>query len=309
MLRRLVVGLAAVAFAALVVVGLVGCGSNPINPLTVTPCEDGDTTCVSTTFALFVDNTPVPDAVQNDFSVEERAVPSGTWASRSLCCFDPPDQTGAATASVAMVLDRSGSMIGQKTTDLNDAAHLFVSLMRTNDRTEIIDFESTVTVSQVFTSDTAALDAAIDAGVAGGSTAAWDGASQGVTDVVPETSDVRAVLLMTDGEDNNSSTTRSALIAQAQSAGIPIYTVAFQAGATAEADLQAIANQTGGRFWAPVTAEELQDAFQQISEAVQNTYEICWLSELGLGSAGEVRITYNGSVPPIEIVQSFTVSP
>jgi hypothetical protein len=307
----LVAGLSLLLIAVLI--GLTGCWDNPQNPLTVTPCGPGGV-CVGVTFPLVVDGVAVTDATQNDFVVAERPALGEDFVDRPLCCFEPPDH--APPISVVLCLDRTISMSQpySKTEMLNTAAHDFINQIRPQDRVEILDFHDGLTppgytVSQPFTSDKAALNAAIDAAVPSGRTAAWKAASQAVQDVLLETNPTRAVLLVSNGEDNASylspdPVSRGDLIAQAQTAGLAISTIALQS-TVAESDLRAVALGTGGVFSTATTAEDLQQAFQKFEAALDGTYGICWVSGLPVGAAGEVRITYLRSDPPTVILRSF----
>jgi len=297
---------------------LCGCGGPSNEPPAV---SGGGGICVTTQFSLFVEGQSVLDAEQDDFEVyEQPAEANGSSAAvravqavdgfqqRQICCFEPPGEVETQSAAVALVLDRSGSMdSGTRMADMQAAANLFVSLMRAQDVSEVVAFDDVIEVPQNWTSDQSLLTAAINALYPRGGTRAWDAADRGLTDVALRTEDVRAVVLMSDGDSFGDSVSLAQLIANAQAVGIPIFTIGFQAPSSAEANLRQLAQDTGGQFWALATAEDLIDAFGLISEGIQNIYTICWVSQIPRGEQGLVKIVYAPSDPDTEITKGFTV--
>lgn len=304
-----------IAIVLIAVLLLYGCSGPSDEPPTVS----GGGICVTTQFSLFVEGQSVLDAERGDFEVFERAVEANgdngqsyvdsaqvddTFAQRPICVFEPPGDVGAQSSAVALVLDRSGSMGGQRIVDLKVAANLFVSQMRPQDVTEIISFSSSFTRDQVFTSDQSLLTAAINGLSAGGGTDAWTAGDAGLTDLLARTEDARALLIMSDGA---SSGNKEQLVANAQAVGIPIFTIGFQAPQQGEDDLRSVAENTGGEFFAPTTQQELIAAFQAVSQGVQNVYTIGWVTQMPRGQQGIVKIVYTPSDPDTEIVKGFTV--
>ena len=211
---------------------------------------------------------------------------------------------------MCLVLDVSGSMGGARFTAMQNAAKLYVSLMRPDDRTAIVKFSSSsnVQVVQGFTGDQSLLNAAIDSLSASGLTALFDGIGLGIETVVAlGRAGVNAVVALTDGGENASVvyTSRDDVINAANAAGIPVYAIGFQTGS--QPDMEAIASGTGGQFWDPSTEQELRDAFQQISQIVQAAYTIGWITTIESGNSGKVKFVYLGTTPPTEITMNFTV--
>jgi len=116
------------------------------------------------------------------------------------------------SASISLVIDRSGSMEGENGDDqpLNDAktgAKAFVNLMDSADRAEVISFGDDATVDQSFTHNKQSLYNAIDGLYSGGATALYDANWLGLEDTANETNPCKAVIALTDGGENNSSST------------------------------------------------------------------------------------------------------
>ena len=196
--------------------------------------------------------------------------------------------------SIALVLDRSGSMSGQRTTDLENAASTFVSLMQANDAGEVIDFASSVTVSQAFTTDKSLLQAAIAAGSAGGVTALYDGTLQGVVDTAARGGRM-AVLTMTDGYENASSHTRDDVVNAAKAGGVPVFAIGL---GSVEPNLPDLATLTGGFYYAAPTSSDLNDIYQKISGQLSGQLQISFISPDPFKKTPpktrniEVRLTY-----------------
>ena len=284
--------------AALAIV-LAGCSGNHA-PTLPTPDVGGN---ANSRFSLELTGQggPITGATLGQFTVQERACGSAD-------AFRPAQPTQLIEtvgeeinqANVVLNLDRSGSMSGEMGA-LKDAAKLFVSLMRAVDLTQIMSFNSSWGVDQTFTSDQGLLNAAIDGISAGGGTNAWDSGAQGIADLVALAAPgIKALVIMSDGA---SSGDLQGLIDAANAASIPIYTIALglTPGSQAEADMRRAADDTGGQFFAPATAQQLEDAFFQVSQALQGRYQIFWNSTFDAGTFVEVRITYNGPGGPIVI--------
>lgn len=188
---------------------------------------------------------------------------------------------------VALVIDSSGSMTGliDSTTPrmrvARDAAKLFVSLMKGTDRTAVVDFDDNATVTQQLTADAGDLNRAIDALEAAGATNLGAAMTEAVR-AVGARPGKRAAILLTDGDDtvdpisggpevwlNDSSSTRLQGLELLRKSAMVVYTVGLGAdlSETGLADLQVIAEATGGQFFQALTASDLLDAFGNILPA------------------------------------------
>lgn len=246
--------------------------------------------------------TPITGATPGQFTIEEKpagAADSEYRSARVTNLIEDTSTTGGQY-NVALVLDRSGSMSGSKINDLKAAATEFVNLLGANDQVEIVSYDDIITVEQTFTSDKALLNAAIARIYARGLTASWSAAQRGLDDVVAlQRSGYKAVMLMTDGDDNSSSITLQQLISNANAADVPVYCVGFQAPTTAQANLQQLATSTGAMAWFPFDAASISAAFAEFQQVVSGGYQIFWNSNFEPGDRIDARITYNGPGGPI----------
>ncbi len=212
---------------------------------------------------------------------------------------------------VALVIDSSGSMtslIGGNTRMqvAKDAAKLFVSLMQGTDRTAVVDFDDNAQITQQLTAAQADLDTAIDALEAAGATNLGAAMTEAVR-AVGARPGKRAAILLTDGDDtvdpvaggpdvwlNDSTSTRLQGLNLLRRSAMVVYTVGLGAdlSPTGLADLQLIAQETGGEFFQALTAADLLDAFGSIIpaqiEALDpvRTYLLTFPNAVPLQSAG-----------------------
>lgn len=214
-----------------------------------------------------------------------------------------PDTAGVADVSfepvgnsrplaVSLTIDQSGSLIGNTSnpipSDPNDErinqSQAFVDRMSATDRATVIRFNgpagSVVTVTP-FTSDKAVLKAGLDGlrtGEAGG-TPLYDAMVKSIADVATVAGEVtRAVIVLTDGKDTNSTETPAGVIAAGRAAGVPVYVVGLGLpGDPTVLDrdaLQNIADQTGGRFFFAQDAGALAGVFEALSALLSDSYKL-----------------------------------
>jgi len=208
---------------------------------------------------------------------------------------------GQVPMSVALVIDKSGSMSGQKMTSAKQAANQFIDSLKIRDRGAVISFSNTVTIDAAFTSDKGKLKDAVNKIISGGMTAIYDAVDSALTMTARE-NQRKAVILLTDGEDNSSGKTLDEEIAYAQKLNIPIHTIGLGIvqGSTAENNLKRLAQETGGRYYYAPTANDLASLYRSLSQQLKAQYLISYktLNTTLNGKKRRVTIqaTYNASM-------------
>ncbi len=123
-----------------------------------------------------------------------------------LTGFERTSENERSPVNIALVLDRSGSMSGDKIRYAKDAARMAVKMLQPDDIFSLITYESTVEVVVPATkvSDRATILKAIDSIAADGSTALFGGVSKGAAEVRKFLSNerVNSVILLSDGMAN-----------------------------------------------------------------------------------------------------------
>jgi hypothetical protein len=156
-----------------------------------------------------------------------------------------------------------------------DAGIQLISLLKPADQAAIMDFGAGTTAGfrasrllQNFTSDKALLNQAIERVVASGDTPLFDSILDAL-DLFAQvpTSSNPAVVVLTDGEDTESSNLSLSVIQQAQQQSIQIFTVGL-GREVGFPPLQDIARETGGTFVEAVYADALVRLFQAIGVGV-----------------------------------------
>lgn len=183
-----------------------------------------------------------------------------------------------------LVIDISGSMDkGDKIGAARDAAKAYVNGMREGDQAGVITFDTQVYRVQEVTPDKAVLTAAIDGLKTGSDTAMYDGILE-ATKAFESVSGRKAILVLSDGLDNQSSAVEEDIVSAVGPSGLTISAIGFgepgvvgQAGID-ETGLKSLTSRTGGQYAYTSDAASLTAQYQQYGEAFQSEYAITYLS-------------------------------
>ena len=212
--------------------------------------------------------------------------------------------------ALAILIDTSGS---QDVTlpDEKDAANSFIDAVvrPERDRVAVISFHTDATVEQDLIGEASALHSAIErielprrlsdrdeaayvaAAAAGGEdpqevryklpgwSAIWDAVWATTNEIMPQASERarRAIILLSDGEENsNSSLKKEDVIEAALKANTIIYCIGIGSGTLDEGALKKISERTGGRAYFPEDETELGVAFAQIQQELRSQYLVTY---------------------------------
>jgi VWFA-related protein len=183
-----------------------------------------------------------------------------------------------------LVIDISGSMDkGNKMDAAKEAAKAYVNGMREGDQAGLITFDTQVYRVQEVTADKAALTAAIDGLKTGSDTAMYDGILE-ATKALEGVSGRKAILVLSDGLDNQSSAVEEDIVTAVGPSGLTISAIGFgepgvvgQAGID-EAGLKSLTGRTGGQYAYTSDAASLSAQYQEYGQAFQSEYAITYVS-------------------------------
>jgi Ca-activated chloride channel homolog len=171
--------------------------------------------------------------------------------------------------NLALVLDRSGSMSGEKLEYVKKAAQHLLDLLREGDRIAVIAYDNQVTVLSPSVMITQTIRAEIQQKIGalrpGGNTYLSGGWLQGCQEVAQavENNQLNRVLLLTDGLANEGITDLEELGKHAReltARGVSTSTFGVGEGFN-EHLLEYMANQGGGQFYYIATPQEIPDIF------------------------------------------------
>ncbi|MCZ7557781.1 MAG: VWA domain-containing protein [Bacteroidia bacterium] len=186
----------------------------------------------------------------------------------TLHCFDEPD----CCVSAVLVLDRSGSMLGQRFINMRTGASSFVNEMNPDgkpcDEAAIVSFANDVRLDVPMTSDKGALLAGINNIVPVGGTAMWDGVAAAIQELLRSAKNsCRAVIVLSDGGDNGSKVHNlNSVVQMALRDSIRVFTIGL--GSAADKNLPALASRTGGKHYQSATGADLAEIYSAIRTGI-----------------------------------------
>jgi len=147
----------------------------------------------------------------------------------------------------------------------------------------VLGFDVVQEVTQDFTDDTGKLASGVRELHPGGGTALYDAIFAACRDKLlkaPKSTNVRrAIILLSDGDDNQSHVTREEAIEMAQRAEAVIYAISTNvSGTKSQSDkvLERIADATGGRAFFPFQIRDVVNDFAEIQEELRSQYAVSY---------------------------------
>lgn len=201
----------------------------------------------------------VTDLTQDDFLVQEDGRP------QTVVTFTP----GNVPVSLALAFDRSFSMRGAPLDAARTAARVLLNELTDDDRVTLIAVGSEVDVVVPLTNDRLAIDQAVHALDAWGSTALHDAVVQAV-DAIEPAPGRRALVLVSDGMERHSLRTAEDVYARIRQSDVMIYPVAF--ARRMPPVFRAMAALSGGRASVTRNPEELARLFRRFAEELRHQY-------------------------------------
>ena len=220
----------------------------------------------------------------------------------------PPAQDPNQKVSVVFVMDYSSSVTSVALTGLQEAVIDFINAMQPGDYAAIVKFNNTnpsrASVVQPFTqidggAGTSALIGAVMAPYPGAGSNLYDGLKLAVDQfTAPSTSlppGPKAIVLASDGNENSSTITGTAVVDQANAAGISIFSIGVGnvLSGRPEDILKELAARTGGQYLPAPTEGQIGSAYVTVSNLLINEYVLTFSSNISDCNPHtiEVRVT------------------
>jgi Ca-activated chloride channel family protein len=217
----------------------------------------------------------IKDLKSNDFTVVDDQLPAELRSFNSET--DLPLQVG-------LLVDASNSVRDRFKFEQEAAIEFLNSIIRPRyDEAFVVGFDATPEVTQDFTDSTESLSNGVRILRAGGGTAMYDALYFACRDKLlkhEQSKPVRrAIILLSDGEDNLSHVTREESIEMALRADTIVYTISTNiSGMKGKGDkvLERIAEATGGRAFFPFQMRDVSDSFLSIQEELRSQYALAY---------------------------------
>jgi len=185
---------------------------------------------------------------------------------------------------VGLLVDASNSIRDRFKFEQEAAIEFLNQIIHQNDEAFVMGFDTTPEVTQSFTGNTEALSKGVRMLRPGGGTAMYDAIYSAARDeiIAKDNSKFetrRAIILLSDGEDNQSRVSREEAVEMAQKAGVIIYTISTNTSGTklkGDKVLEHFAEETGGRAFFPFKIADVSDAFSMIQDELRSQYAIAY---------------------------------
>jgi VWFA-related protein len=212
---------------------------------------------------------PVPGLTARDLSVRENG------AAVAIDEMRPAGAPGTREPlSLSLVIDRSGSMTGEKISRAKESVLRFVSLMESGDRASLFAFSDDVEQIVSLTDSQGKLRDATVSVQPGGHTALYDAIEKGVASIEGKRGR-RAVIVLSDGIANRGTVTLDGAIEYAAKRYVSVYVIGL-GGDVRTARLERIASETGGSYFFAPSPENLASIYETISRRIRNEYVVTY---------------------------------
>jgi VWFA-related protein len=202
-------------------------------------------------------------------------------------------------ATVGLIIDNSGSMIGKRA-DVIKAALAFANASNPDDEMFVVKFNEYVSLSLppsiLFTNDLGQIRSALLQTVPAGLTALYDALALGIEYLKGGTRDRKALVVLSDGGDNASHHQLDDVLQIAKRSNATIYTIGIYDDTDLDRNpgvLRKIAELSGGHVYLPNSLNDLEQVWQDIAGRIRHQYTIGYHSSNPThdGRFRNVRIT------------------
>ena len=236
----------------------------------------------------------VTDLKKDDFQVSENKKP------QSILEFSSETDL---PLRLAILVDTSNSIRDRFRFQQEAAINFINSVVRDQDKALIVSFDTAAELVSDMTNNTNQLEKAVRNLRPGGGTALYDAVYFACKDKLmldqPMYKFRRAMVILSDGDDNDSRYSRDQALEMAQRADTVIYTISTNIShIETEGDkvMRYFAEETGGVSFFPFEAKDLNQSFENIANELRHQYNLFYRPEPlnNDGKYHEVRIKVKG---------------
>ena len=214
-----------------------------------------------------------------------------------------------APISVVVLLDRSGSMAGEKLMHAKDGVVAFVKALRPADEVLLVAFSDTIQALGDFRLDRRLVQREIERIDVVGGTRLYDAVVSASTTIsTPERHEKRALLILSDGADTASSVALDQAVGAVRAAGVPVYGIGIEMAAEPSTDtrlslwrslepaggvaaLKRLSDGTGGWIYPIEAARRCKEICLRVAEELRNQYLLAFYPSDQRREGGWRRIT------------------
>ena len=218
-----------------------------------------------------------------------------------------------APLSVGLLVDTSGSM-GSKIDISRQAVSQFLKTMNAQDEASLIEFSDRAELMVPFTNSNDAIESKLTSVESQGLTALLDSVSVGLREMKHAKNPRKALLIISDGGDNNSRYTAAQIKDLVREADVQIYSLGvfevfpFAGLGSAEVSgprlLSELSQQTGGKAFAASNDRDLPSIASKIGIELRNQYVLAYTPENqernGKFRQVEVKLKEPEGLPPLK---------
>jgi Ca-activated chloride channel homolog len=182
---------------------------------------------------------------------------------------------------LAVLIDTSNSIRDRFHFQQEAATNFINSVMRRQDKAVVVSFDTSAELVADMTNNTNTLENAVRNLRPGGGTALYDAIYFACKDKLmvdqPLYKFRRAMVILSDGEDNDSRYSREQSLEMAQRADTVVYTISTNIShIQTEGDkvMRYLAEQTGGASFFPFEAKDLNQSFENVANELRHQYNL-----------------------------------
>lgn len=213
---------------------------------------------------------------------------------------EPMDDLKSPRVSFAVVLDYSGSVPDSALVSMSRNLSALYGALAGRFESAVIHFSDEVVTIQGFTDDSAKLVAAAeDRSTERALTSLYDGLGRGIQATEGRSGLYRFVLLVTDGNDNDSSLSENQVIDAAKAAGLPIFIVGV--GFADLGVMRRLARETGGHHIYVPRFNGLSEAYGALSDLVVGSRQVVLDAAPGVYRSVRLEVATPDGTRPVSV--------